>query len=104
MDLEAPVDLVFIDFNNFTWNKEAQVTPFVNWLNRNRRFLKYFLYTDSFYFSLKFTKDETEAQEKYSAYLNRVEEALSMKLLTYYVFKNKNCSLLLLENEGKGTP
>lgn len=100
MNLERHVDLVVIDFNNFTWNKAEQVNSFLGWVGRNRDNFSYLLYTDSFYYSLKFlsNKDKGTVGEKYEEYLQRAVDHLCMELLTSYVYKNKNCSILLLKN------
>ena len=95
---DFPADLVAIDFNNFTWNKKDQVEPFKTWLEHNRDYFRYLLYCDSFYFSLKFLKDEQVREKKYQDYLKRVENELSMRLLKEHVYQSKNCSLFLLEN------
>ena len=91
-------DLVVVDFNNFTLNRKDQVDAFLEWIHYNRQWLNLLLYTDSFYFSLKFLKDESERQTKYQEYLKRVEEALKMKIVADYPYKNKGCSLILLQN------
>ena len=99
LNLEKEVDLIVIDFNNFTWNKKKQVQSFSAWLNRNRNFFHYLLYSDSFCYSLKFVKDKTESEKKFQAYLKRIEKSTSMKLINKYLYKNKDCCLILLENE-----
>ncbi len=99
LNLEKETDLVVVDFNNFTWNKKEQVRLFLDWVKRNRDFFSFLLYSDSFHYSLKFLKDKTQARPKYQTYLNSVEESLSMKLLTDCVYKNKDCSLILLKNK-----
>jgi hypothetical protein len=95
-DLEKPTDLIVIDFNNFTWNKEDLAKGFHQWINRNRNTFKYLLYTDSFHFSLKFKPKESR-NEKFFLYRKRVEKELKMKLITYVNLGNGDCSLILLE-------
>jgi adenine-specific DNA methylase len=99
LDLMKQTDLVFVDFNNFTWNKEGQASPFLAWVERNKKCFSYLLYCDSFYYSLKFLKDKTQLENKYQDYLNQAEKNLKMKLIMNYVHKSKNCSWVLLKNK-----
>ena len=95
---DSLVDLVVIDFNNFTWNKKDLVEPFKTWLEHNRDYFRYLLYCDSFYFSLKFLNDEEVREVLYEFYLKRVENELGgMRLLTAHDYQSKSCSLFLLE-------
>jgi hypothetical protein len=94
-------DLLVIDFNVFTWNKKDQVNQFLSWLKINRKYFSYLAYADSFYYSLKFLKDEEERDRKYQEYLIRAQDNLKMELLFNNVYKSKNCSVLLLENKER---
>lgn len=98
ISINIPIDMVVIDFNTFTWNKTDQVPPFLNWVSRHRKMFSYLLFTDSFYYSLKFIKDASLRENTYQNYLRRTEQELSMKLLASYEYKTGNCSSLLLEN------
>lgn len=93
------IDLLVIDFNTFTWHKKEQVDKFLYWLKNNRKYFSYLVYSDSFYYSLKFVKDEEVRNKKYEEYLKKVQEYLNMELLYNHVFGSKNCSILVLENE-----
>lgn len=97
-------DLVFVDFNGFTWNsymRKPLLKSFEDWIDKNRNSFQYLLYSDSFYYSLKFLKSSEEVEEKFNNYLNLVEEKSKMKILSHFVYANKDCALILLKNEAQ---